>query len=136
MSLLWPKIHDYATAKSAVSSSAIAAFFIAGASASLATLTILLDHPILGIDERAFGDAAIFALVGWGLCRSSRLAAIFGLLVWLFEAAERYVARPGSTPVGGLILTSFLLLYLVHGVRGTFFMRRFSPERAPSATAG
>src|SRR5690242_3280164 len=107
MSLLWPKIHDYTTAKSAVSGGALAAFFIASGSGTLAAFTILVDHPIIGIDERAFGDAAVFALVGWGLRRSSRIAAVFGLLLWLFESAQRYVARPGSTPAAGLFLTIF-----------------------------
>jgi len=134
MSLLWPKIHDYAAAKSAVRSSAIAAFFISGLSGALASLTLLLDHPLLGVDERAFLDAGVFLLVGWGLRRGSRITAVFGLLLWLFEAAQRYVARPGSTPTAGLVLTIFLSLYLAHGVRGTFAMPRLAAKQPDTSS--
>src|SRR2546423_15657217 len=128
MSLLWPKIHDYAAAKSAVRSGAIAAFFISGLSGALASLTLLLDHPLSGVDERAFLDAGVFLLVGWGLRKGSRITAVFGLLLWLFEAAQRYVGRPGSTPTAGLVLTIFLSLYLATGVRGTFAMPRLAAK--------
>ena len=136
MSLFFPKIHDQRTAKKAVKYAAAAAFFIAGASGAVAAASLLLNHPIMGFDERGFRDAVVFAVVGWGILKTSRIAAGFGLSFWLFEAAQRYIARPGSAPTGALILTIFLILYLLHGARGTWFIQRLAAdERRTEAAA-
>jgi hypothetical protein len=133
MGLLWPSIDDEVEARAAILNAAAGAFFIAAFSGAIGTLSLLLDHPILGFDERAFRDAIVFAFVGWGIRRASRIAAAFGFTFWLFEAAERYIARPGSTPNTGLVLTVLLMLYLLHGVRGAFLIQRLSTERKVQA---
>jgi hypothetical protein len=49
MNLLWPKIYDYATAKSAVNNAGGAALFIAGITGTAAIFAVLLSHPVMGI---------------------------------------------------------------------------------------
>ncbi len=73
-------------------------------------------EPVLGIDAWSFGDAALFAICGYGVFRGSRVAAILATVIFVLDRYFIYVDE-GIFP-SGISFVFFLLL--VTGVRGTF----------------
>jgi len=137
MNLLWPKIDNREAAERAMKNAASAAFLVVAVTGTVAILAVVLGHPILGIGGSALVDAALFALIGWRISKHSRIAAIFGLLLYLLEAGQRFVSSAGSTPGAGFVVTVFFILYFVHGVRGAMSLHQ-SPAASTqpsSATA-
>jgi hypothetical protein len=126
---LWPEIIDEDSARKAAQYG-----FIASAWLSLVTLVCaLLDR--LGILSTGISpsslliDAALFALIGYGILRMSRFAALSGLLIYVTEAILDYFH-------GGRIhwpAALFVLLF-VNGVRGTFFNGRMKRKKRSRKT--
>jgi hypothetical protein len=85
--------------------------------------------------------AAIFAMVGWGIRRMSRTAAIVGVVwwsVWLGFRSPNPISDPRGdllSRVFGIVLGLLFLLFYVIAVRATFayhrHLRVVKQERAP-----
>jgi hypothetical protein len=72
---------------------------------------------VLGISGLALVDAAIFVTLGYFIKRRySSVAAVLAMLMYVAEIIYQY--EHGSSHPS--ILTVLFLLYLFHGIRGTF----------------
>jgi hypothetical protein len=110
----WPEISDEDSARSAAHKAGVWAGIIAGITALIVVIKIFTS----GQNEEAVGllDAALFGVVGWRVWNGSRPWAIAGLALYLLEIVVAIVTHPP----GISILTIFILLALINGVRGTF----------------
>jgi hypothetical protein len=116
-------IYDEQSARQVTRQGMWAAFFVAivtGAAAFLAGSGIPL---IKGVGQTAWVDAVVFAALGIGIARMSRLAAAGALLLYI---AERIWMAPsvGLTPV----ITIAMISAFVQGVRGTWAFHKFRQQ--------
>lgn len=136
MKWYWPELTNLKESEKASREGAGVCFLVAGGTAVIASMSILLDKPILGMDGWAFVDAALFAIAGWRIWRFSRIWSVVGLLVFIAESIVAVASHP--LPAVFLIRVSLTLL-LIGSVRGTFAYRRFKSNESAesmSATAG
>ncbi len=110
--LLWPDVSDEVGARTAAHLAMWASYIIAAVSA---LFTLLGAAPLA-----ALVDAALFALIGFGIRRMSRTAAVAGLLLYVLEQVQGLIERGSGFGVIGLVVT-FLF---VSSVRGTFGFQR------------
>jgi hypothetical protein len=132
----WPEVTDVNAAEDAVHKGAGACFFIAGVTALVASISIYLKKPVLGIDGWSFVDAALFAISGWRMWRLSRPWAVFALALFLVEKVYALAMNPVPS---GIVMSIVLILMLIGGVRGAFAHHRLKAIPAPesvSAAAG
>ena len=129
MSLLgawfWPKVSDRKNAQFAINEAFCVAVVLAVITVILATVEVLRDGTE-GLDAEAFGSALIFAGVGFGIYRKSRIAAISGLVLYVVGRGYAW-AKVG--PNLGVIPVLVTLAFL-HGVRGTFAYHKLPPRPA------
>jgi hypothetical protein len=117
---IWPKISDEASAKTAVNEAVGAALITTLLTAGLATASVVAGHSIAGFDAWNYVDVLLMGVIGFGLWKSSRVAAVTGLLYWLLSAG---VKLADGQRFG--IVTLFILLGFIHGVRGTFALAKY-----------
>ncbi len=100
-----------------------AAIFVALITGIVASLSFLSHKAILGVSIFALIDAAMFALIAYGIHKKSRTAAVSGLCVYLLE--RLYMLKSGGANGGGATLMAmFLTLAFVTAIRGTFAYAR------------
>lgn len=124
----WLDVSDRSSAEKAIKSGFWAAVFVASVTAALALSSLFLHKPILGIDGLGLVDAVLFAAIGFGIDRKSRVAAVAGLVLYVTERVYMVTTSGATTSTG--IMTIILTLYFVHGKRGTFAYRKFSNQEA------
>lgn len=119
---LWPAVSDESSARKAASQGATAAYICGGITLAVVVLGQFMPtlYGALGISAYALLDAAIFAGLGYGTQRCSRLAAVGGLSFYVFERVMSIRLTRGTTAVTILILG----LMFVNGVRGAFGFHR------------
>ncbi|GAB2534397.1 hypothetical protein GCM10027065_02520 [Rhodanobacter koreensis] len=105
-----------------------AAILIAAVNAIIATASLIGHTTILGIGPGAYVDAAVFAIVAYGIRLRSSTAAVVGLGLFAVEKICQFAIQPKS--LLGLSTTIFLLCAFISGVRGTFAYHRLAPENA------
>ena len=126
---LWPTITDEETAARAARVGAVIAYLSAVAAAIL-SIVAWIRGPIGNIDGWSILDAALAALIGWGVWRLSRAWALVGLGLCVTNISLRLA----DSDVG--VIALIILLGAVNGVRGTFAYHRFRgalTESSPSA---
>lgn len=116
-------IHDEQSARQVARQAMWAAFFVAivtGAAAFLAGSGIQM---INGVGPTAWVDAVVFAALGIGIARMSRLAAAGALLLYI---AERIWMAPavGLSPV----MTIAMISAFVQGVRGAWAFHKYRQQ--------
>ena len=121
----WPSVSTREAATKTARWGLWAAVFCAAATA---IVTVLSSSGVQLFGPGAFGpwtliDIGLFLLVAWGISRHSRLAAVLGLLLSLFERITMWMTH-GLAGGGGVFLTLLLVLSFVHGIRGTFAYHR------------
>lgn len=129
----WPDVSELTGAGKAISYGFGSAAFVASVTAVVALLAIYLRKPIFGIDGFGLFDAVLFAIIGFGVYRKSRVAAVAGLVLYIVE--RFYMLASGSATGTAGVSTVFVALYFVHGVRGTFAYRRLSSRQSAVAPA-
>ena len=122
----WPEITILKQRRKQLSKGA-ASFFIAGITALVATASIYLRKPILGLDAWSLVDATIFAIAGWRTRRLSRTWAVVAFVLFLIEKIYELVSNPVPS---GFVMAIVLLLALLAAVRGTFAYHRFKRNEA------
>jgi hypothetical protein len=141
MAWYWPDLDSPQSAKTAVVNAV-------GVSAVFAIWLFLTALPTLVQPSRRTGRpwlsliiAVVLALIGWGIRRMSRVAAIAGVVLWLAWAGFRIpmlisIAYRTGNPFGFIwpVLTLLFLLFYVIAVRATFKYCRH-PTTAPTAVA-
>jgi hypothetical protein len=120
---LWPDVSDLAGAEEGIKLGYWGAFFVAGST------TILSVLGALGLGLASLFDAAVFGLIGVGLLRKWRSAALVGLI--LFSVNFVMTVAKGAAPS---IVAVFILLGFIGAVRGTFAYHRLN--RLPQAEPG
>jgi hypothetical protein len=116
-------IYDEQSARQVARQAMWAAFFVAiatGAAAFLAGSGIPL---IKGVGPTAWVDAVVFAALGIGIARMSRLAAAGALLLYIAERIWM-ASSVGLTPV----ITIAMISAFVQGVRGTWAFHKFRQQ--------
>ena len=73
----------------------------------------------------ALVDAGLFALIAFGIYKMSRLAAVLGLLLYLWGQLSQILAT-GKT---NFILVILFTLYFIHGIRGTFAYHKLKKQQ-------
>lgn len=115
----WPKVSDRKNAQFAITEAWLVAAALAVMTAILATVEVLrsaMDGP----GAEAFVSPVVFAGIAFGIYRKSRLAAIFGLVLYLTGRA--YVLATVGPNIG--FIPALVALAFLHGVRGTFAYRK------------
>ncbi len=108
--LFWPEISDEVAAETAARNGTYAGLFIAGVSALFAAIGV--------IERGALIDAVIFVLIGFGIKRMSRTAAIIGLVLYLSEQFYALVHGRGGWNV--IVMAIIAALY-VGAIRAAFW---------------
>jgi hypothetical protein len=119
----WSKITDAKTARDAAMQGVGACVFVAAVTGLMAILSIVLKHPVLGIDGLGLVDAGLFGVIAWRTYRMSRPWALIGLLLYVVEAAIR--VKNGFVSIGGLVVAFVIISGFSNGVRGVFGFHRF-----------
>ena len=120
----WPPVDTLDEAIKASDTGFWVAMIVAGMNALIATISVIQHTTIIGVDGSAYVDAALFAVIGWGIRRRARVSAVAGLLLFILEKVFQFITQPGSFMGWGVAV--FLLLGFVGGVRGTFAYHRLS----------
>ena len=97
------------------------AAFVAGLTALFAIISLTSGVSVMGITSWSLIDAGLFAAVAWRTWCGSRAWAVAGLAIYCLGVLYRVV----TTPPGIGILTIFIILALINGVRGTFGLHKF-----------
>lgn len=118
---LWPPVDTLDTAKSTAKLGAVTAAIVAGVTALFAILSLF------GVEFAsiwALVDAGLFALIAFGIYKMSRMAAVLGLLLYLWGQVSQILVTGRTNYILFLLFT----LYLVHGIRGTFAYHKLKKE--------
>ena len=118
---IWPSCEDLDSSKEAALNGAKVAFFVAVGTSIVAFLHIQGILKIFeGMGAEAFVDAGLFFVIGIGLLKISRVAAVAGLLLYIAEQCYmfRMIGRPNFM---GILFS----LVLLGAVRGSFAYHRF-----------
>lgn len=107
--LFWPNLSSEPNSQSACETASYACFFIAG-------LTTLFA---LATSKLGLIDAALFLIIGFGLRKMWRTAALAGFILYLIE--QGLVLAQGQFPG---VLTILIAVILLNGVRASFAYQR------------
>jgi hypothetical protein len=127
-----PMIMDARSAKDVARWGYYAAFVVAALTALYSLLSLA------GLHHSALVDAVLFVIIGIGIRKMSRFAAIAGLLLYLSEVAWRfqYFGVKSLAPLT-LLWTGVLIFCFVQGIRGTYAYRRiFQTKPEPLDASG
>ena len=119
-SAFWPSIGDRATAHRVAKQGFWAAVVVASVTAVLAALP-LFGVTFLNVGPLAFLDAGLFAVIGFGILKMSRIAAVAGFLLFVAERVSMWLE---TGKVQGWILAVFLAFAFLNAARATFALRR------------
>ena len=113
--LFWPDLSVDTSAESACDTASWVCFAIAG----WTTLVGIWTNPLVVI------DAALFVLVGFGLRKKWRTAAVAGFLIYVLEVVV--ALSQGQVPG---IVTILILAILFNSIRASFAYRRLHKTEA------
>ena len=118
----WPKVDDIESAKAATLQGVITAAFISVVTAVIATISLVAQEPVLGIDAWAYIDAILMAIVAWRVKRFSRAFALGGTALFIIEKTVQFLSQDAFR------MAFILSIFLINGTRGVFVYNRFKPS--------
>ena len=130
--LLWPSIATLPGVNSALDVARWACFIIAGFTAVVALIGLVSASDLIQVFILIFAliEAFIFAVIGIGIGRKSRVFALLGLVFYLGENLIAFASGPIGLPIIPIIF-AFLL---ANGVRAAFaYHQSFKLVEAKSA---
>lgn len=106
MNVLWPNISDEKTALEAAKQGWVASIFIA----AFTILSIIVGWTSV----MSVVDVVLISLIGFGCFKMSRVAAIFGIIICIYNGFDKYIERHtlGMMPI--------FILFFVNAARGIF----------------
>lgn len=119
----WPEIGNLADAERASNEGFWAAVVCAVITTLIATIALVSNKSIMGVDPMAYADAALFAIIAWRIRARSKIFAVAGLALFVLEKIFQYATQPPSVSFGILVAVALLLAF-ISGVRGTFAYHR------------
>ena len=121
----WPKIYDVQSARKAAKQGMGACFFVAGVTALVAFYSRMGFQLFPDINASAFLDAGVFAILGIGIYRMSRVAAVAALVLYLIE--QVWVMSKVHTIIGfPFPMILIMVVCFAAGIRGTFAFHRYA----------
>ena len=127
----WPDIDSLADAKKVARNGAGVSFFVTTVTGVVTFLETNGYMKLFGYGPEAYLDALLFLIIGIGLCFYSRLAAIAGLGLYIFE--QVVAIKSGVT--GGSIMAIYITLVYINAVRATLDYHRLKKFEDPEAPA-
>lgn len=116
---IWPDVSDENSSKDASKQGLWAAGFVA-------TITSLMAFSgAMGFDQSAFVDAFLFVIIGFGIYRFSRTAAIAGLGLYIVERIYAW----STVGVKNAAIAAILILMFVNSIRGTFSYHKIMRQK-------
>ena len=125
--LYWPDVGDAEGARRAAGHAAGAAFCVSGVDAFVAIVS-RFGIAIPYMDIWSLLDAALFAILGIGIRRMWRSAAIIALLLFIIVRIAAGRANGLIVATISLIVVAILTVFFISGVRGTFAYHKFVKE--------
>ncbi len=117
---VWPTITDLESAKGAARQGFWAAIIAAVVTAVVVVL-VQAGFQVFDVSIEALVDAALFAIVAWGIHKMSRTAAVGGLVLNIWSWS---IQGPG-----GLVWAAIFTLMYINGIRGTFQYHKMMNSR-------
>ncbi len=123
----WPRMDSRTSAIQSMGQGTFAAGFSCVATAIFAITSIVLKHPIAGIDGLGLVDSAMFAFIAWRISRLSLTWSVLGLLIYAGEQLGMMISNPAMKGYRNPVMFIILLLCYVNAIRGAWFLRK-NPE--------
>jgi hypothetical protein len=124
---IWPTITDTISAKKASKQGFVACAFCAGATLLFVILSMFDINPY-DFDIWSLSDVVLFIVIGWGIYKMNRFAAMAGLVLYI---VERVFAWFEHSPKGYVMTIIFTVMF-ISSIRGVFAYHRYQKE--PSLT--
>ncbi len=124
----WSKIKSIDEAKEFARAGFLAALICAGVTLTLVLLSFAGIVLLPGFDAFALIDVMLFAGLGWGIYRYSRICAVLALILYVAEQA--YNVKNFET--FNAVMAVLFIVFFAKGVRGTFAYQRFTAANASS----
>ncbi|MBU1308643.1 MAG: hypothetical protein KKE30_03805 [Gammaproteobacteria bacterium] len=122
--MFWPNIDDIEDAKGVAKGAAFIPAFVSVVT-TIIVLVGIFYTPILGLDEWAFIDAFLFALVAFGMWKLNRVVAILGLALYVWGQLQLLSVHGSGT---GVMAVFFVIMWF-NGIRAS--LRYHKLLRAP-----
>ncbi|MFT5352883.1 MAG: hypothetical protein ACI9KE_000080 [Polyangiales bacterium] len=137
---LWPDVSLPENAKAACKQAAQLAWFIAGMTGIAVGLSLAGVGLVqaMGFDFWSLIDVTIFAALGFGVYKHSRVAAV---LLLIFYGLERVLGmvlavEAGETPTSGIVFTLIFGAAFFGAIRGAFALARMRAETGSAPNPG
>jgi hypothetical protein len=122
---LWPDVTCAPGAKTALDIGRLVAFLVAGGTAFMAVFGFM---PLLGLI-----DSVIYAGLGYGIGRGSRVCAALALLFYVLGQVTVYAAGLGGF---NIVLPIIIIFVFINALRGAIMLRRLKAQKKqPEPTA-
>ncbi len=116
----WGKLDTLEAAVDAAKIGAAGAYMVASVTAALAVASLLGFSIIPGIGAVSLIDAVIFAGLGFGIWRNSRVCAVAALALYLVEQSMIV----SNAPTVNVVMIAMFVVFFINGIRGTFGYHR------------
>lgn len=125
----WPKITDLEIAKYAAAQGVWACGIICGFTV-LNTVMFMIDYPGQPVDLLPLVDVALFGLIGIGIHKKYNIAAIVGLVLYLYIFISKITDVPIQTLISGFFAIFFILAF-INAIRGTHKWHELKQNEGP-----
>jgi len=124
----WPSIVDATSAIRASRQGIWASCFCAGATIFFVLLGVFGVRG--GFDILSLVDASMFIVIGWGIYKMNRFAAVSGLALYILERIIMWSQYGPKNPAMAIILT----LMFINSARGIFGYHKLTKTRNGAAS--
>lgn len=121
---IWPSVIDTTTAQNASKQGLWASAFCAGATIVFVVLA-QLGAQMFNFDMWALLDAFLFVVIGWGIYKMNRIAAIAGLILYILERISMWSEHGAKNPA----IAIFITLMFINSIRGTFAYHKINKSQ-------
>lgn len=121
---IWPSVVDITAAKKASKQGLWASTWCAGATIVFVVLA-QFGVQMFNFDLWALLDAFLFIIIGWGIYKMNRIAAVAGLLLYILERISMWSEHGSKNPAMAIIIT----LMFINSIRGIFAYHKMNKEQ-------
>lgn len=122
--LYWPDLADRTETIRVINHAAGVCFVVGGGTAIIVALQMAGVFNLFPVGPETFIDSALFFLIGAGIFRKSRIAAIAGLLLYAF--GQYMMIQAGGGHISFLMI--LFMLAFINGVRATMAYHEFGAD--------
>ena len=125
---IWPSIVDTTSAQKASKQGLWASALCAGATIFFVVLA-QLGTQMFNFDMWALLDAFLFIVIGWGIYKMNRIAAVAGLALYILERISMWSEYGTKNPA----IAIFITLMFINSIRGIFAYHKLNKGQASTA---